>query len=506
MQKQIVKNTIYLYLRQLILLIVSLYTVRVVLEVLGVENYGIYNVIAGFVSMFNIVCTNLNITTQRYLSSSIGSYDNNIISKYFSNSFALHLLLGVIVIILLETIGLLGFDSLNIPNNRYTAAMIVFQISVLTMFLSITQVPYNALVIANEKMHIFAYISIVEAALKLLLVLLLLKVKCDVLVVYAILMFVVQCTVMLSYRLYSIQVLNHQSKFKRCEVSRNILKEMIQFSGWSLLTSSSWILKAQGVNMVLNIFFGATINAARGITNQIVSVVTSFMLNFQMAANPKINQHYVTGDIYNMQILVYQSIKISFILLLLAFVPIWIEIDTILSLWLVNIPEYTSLFIRILIIELILDSATGPLATAVRATGKVRNYSIADFSILIWNMPICWLVFKLGYGPQSAYIVSLIITTIAIIVRHIIVINQLKYSWRLYWNNVICREFVLLIFGVAIALILFTILPCQTIFIQICVVTGVIILMGVLSYIIGLTKSERSSVNNIVISKLKCLI
>lgn len=502
MQKKIAKNTIYLYLRQLVLLFVSLYTARVVLEVLGVENYGIYNVIAGFVSMFNIVCTNLNITTQRYLSYSIGSQDDIIISKSFTNSFALHFLLGIIVIALLETIGFIGFDYLNIPGNRHMAALVVFQISVITMFLSITQVPYNALVIANEKMHVFAYISLIEATLKLALVFLLMHIKSDVLIAYAVLMFVAQCIVMLTYRIYCIRVLNTQSRFQKQVIDKTTLKEMIQFSGWSLFTSSSWILKSQGVNMVLNIYFGAAINAARGITNQIVSVVTSFMLNFQMAATPKINQYCAKGNLNDMQTLVYQSIKISFILLLIAFVPIWIEIESILSIWLVDVPAYTTVFIRILIIELIIDSATGPLATAVRATGKVKRYSLTDFSILIWNVPICWIIFKFGYGPQYAYFISLAITTIAVIARHIVVFNQLGYSWKIYWDNVIIRELFVILLASIITIIIYPILPKQTVMIQVLGIIGVAILMTILSFLTVLTKSERVGVINIVKLKL----
>ena len=501
MQKQIAKNTVYLYLRQLILLFVSLYTVRIVLEVLGVEDYGIYNVIAGFVSMFNIVCTNLNITTQRYLSYSIGSQDNDIISRCFTNSFTLHLILGIIVVVLLETVGLLGFDKLNIPNDRHTAAIFVFQVSVLTMFLSITQVPYNALVIANEKMHIFAYISLLEGILKLVLVFLLVHIKYDVLIVYAVLMFAVQALVMLIYRIYCIRKIKAQSQLKKQDIERSTLKEMIQFSGWSLLTSSSWILKAQGVNMVLNIFFGATVNAARGIANQIVSVVTSFMLNFQMAANPKINQYYAKGAVNEMETLVYQSIKISFILLIIAFVPIWIEANSILSIWLVDVPAYTTIFIHILIIELIIDSATGPLATAVRATGKVKKYSITDFSILIWNVPVCWIIFKLGYGPQYAYIISFAITAIAVIARHLVVFGQLKYSWRLYWNYVLMRELIILVFAAILTAVVYPILPKQTFTIQVLGIIGIIIFLTVMCYLILLTKSERISINNAIRAK-----
>lgn len=501
MQNQIAKNTIYLYLRQLILLLVSLYTVRIVLEVLGVENYGIYNVIAGFVSMFNIVCTNLNITTQRYLSYSIGSQNDNEISRCFTNSFTLHLIFGILVVVLLETIGLLGFDYLNIPEDRHVAAMFVFQISVLTMFLSITQVPYNALVIANERMQVFAYISLVEGILKLALVFLLMHIKSDILIVYAVLMFAVQALVISTYRVYCVRELKTQSRLKRQSIDKGTMKEMIQFSGWSLLTSSSWVLKAQGVNMVLNIFFGAAINAARGVANQIISVVTSFMLNFQMAANPKINQYYAKGELDEMQALVFQSIKISFMLLLIAFVPIWIEINSILSIWLVDVPAYTTVFIHIIIVELIIDSATGPLATAVRASGKVKKYSIMDFSILIWNVPVCWIVFKLGYGPQYAYVVSLVITTIAVVARHLIVFSQLSYSWKLYWNCVLMRELIIFALAILVTAIVYPFLPEQAIAVQIFGIIGIALFLAIMCYLILLTKSERSGINRIISSK-----
>lgn len=503
MQKQIATNTLYLYVRQLILLVVSLYTVRIVLEVLGVENYGVYNVIAGFVSIFNIVCTNFNVTTQRYISYSLGSKEVSKISNCFSNSFILHIILGIIVVLLLETIGILGFDSLNIPKDTDRAANIVFQLSVFTMFLSITQVPYNALVVANERMNVFAYISILEALLKLALVFVLKHIKFDVLIVYAIMMAFMQFAVMMTYRVYCLKKLREQCKIRFKSVNKKTQSEMLKFSGWSLLTSSAWILKAQGINMILNIFFGAAINAARGVTNQIVSIVTSFMLNFQMAANPKINQYHATGNLKEMQTLVYQSIKISFYLLLILFVPIWIEIDSILSLWLVDIPPYTTVFIRILIIELLIDSSTGPLATAVRASGRVRKYSIVDFSILIWNIPICWVMFKLGYGPQIAYVVALIITTIAVIARHIIVIQQLEFSWKLYWKDVLSHEIILFIIGSIIALVLTPSLADVSLIVKIILSLCILALLIIFCYFLGLSNSERASINKIIVSKLK---
>lgn len=435
MQNTIIKNTIYLYIRQLITLLVSLYTARVVLDVLGNVDYGVYNVVAGFVSIFNVVCASLNCATQRFLSIH-KVYDD--IQEIFSAAFLLHVFMGLGVVVLLETIGLIGFSKLNIPPERMVAAKWVFHISVFTMFLTITQVPYNSLIIANEKMKVFSQISILEVCLKLLLVFGISTIHCDKLKIYAIFMFLSSLVVMTTYRIYCHKQLNEQVSYS-IRLPRKLLNKMVSFSGWSCFSSFVWVIKGQGVNILLNLFFGPTINAARGIVNQIAGIAGSFMLNFQAATNPRINQYHALGEIKLMENLVYQTIRISFFLILLLLTPIFIKIEFILAFWLKNPPEYASIFCRILIVELLIDSVTGPLFTAIRATGNIKKFSILEFSILFWNVPFTWILFKLGYGPQCAYLVSAALTVVAVIIRHKILFEQLSFSFHKYFQTTIYR-------------------------------------------------------------------
>jgi len=415
--KRIAKNTFFLYIRQLFILFVSLYTSRVVLQTLGIDDYGIYNVVGGFVSLFLMISSSFNLSTQRFITYSIGENNKIKVQQSFSASFLIHLSLALIVLLLSETIGLWFINNeLNIPPHRSEAAFWVFQFSVFSLMLNIIQIPYNALIISYEKMNIFALISTLEVILKLLLVLTLINIQFDKLKLYALLMFLVSSIIILLNIFYCYKM--HKEDIKiTLAIHKSIFKKMVIFSTWTTFSSSAWILKGQGVNVIMNLFFGPAINAARGITSQITSIATNFMLNFQMASNPQITKSYATGNLTDMETLIFRSIKFSYYLLFIIFVPIFFEIETILDIWLVNPPEYTAIFCRIIIIELLIDSCTGPLKTGVRATGNIKKYSICEFSILILNIPLTYFLFSRGFQPYYAYIVSAFLTLLAVILR-----------------------------------------------------------------------------------------
>lgn len=497
MQNTIIKNTLYLYIRQLIILFVSLYTARVVLDVLGIVDYGIYNVVAGFVSIFNVVCAALNSSTQRFLS--VHKVDQDI-KEVFATAFLLHFLLGIFVVVLIESLGFIGFSELNVPPDRKEAAQWVFHISVLSMFLSITQVPYNSLLIANERMKAFSQISILEVALKLMLVFAIQVIDFDKLKVYAILMFLGSLAVMSTYRIYCHGQLGTQISYS-ISVPHQLLRKMLSFSGWSFLSSFVWVIKGQGVNVLLNLFFGPAINAARGIVNQITVIATSFMLNFQTAATPRINQHYALREFDRMETLTFQTIRMSFFLVLLLLTPIFIEIDFILNIWLKNPPEYASVFCRILIIELLVDSVTGPLFIAVRATGNVKKLSVWEFGVLFWNIPFSWGLLKLGYGPESVYIVSAVLTFIAVVIRHNVLFHLLPFSIKKYFQTAIFK-----MVNAAIIVIPFNFIGhiwiegTFTFELLWCVYS--VMVTSLCIYVVGISKDERKKINKIILKKL----
>ena len=497
MQNTIIKNTVYLYIRQLVTLFVSLYTARVVLEVLGAIDYGVYNVVAGFVSIFNVVCAALNNSTQRFLSIHKVCKD---IKEVFASAFLLHVLMGVLIVLLLETLGFIGFSKLNIPSERIEAAQWVFHISVFSMFLAITQVPYNSLIIANEKMKAFSQISILEAILKLALVFAILHISFDKLKIYAILMFVSSLIVMSTYRIYCHRQLGQQISYS-LKFSHKLLKSMVSFTGWSFFSSFVWVIKGQGINVLLNMFFGPTVNAARGIVNQITNIATSFMLNFQSAANPKINQYYVLGEIRRMEELTFQTIRMCFFLDLLLLIPIFIEIDFILNLWLKNPPEYAAIFCRILIIELLIDSVTGPLFTAIRATGNIIKLSIMEFSILFWNVPLTWILLKLGYGAQSAYIVSAVLTFIAVLFRHKLLFKQLPFSFQRYIQTTVSKMFITAIFAILLNLVSYIWMD-RTLIGELlwCIIS--VIVSSISIFLCGFSIDERKKITGFIMNRI----
>ena len=344
--KRIAKNTLLLYGRMLLTMAISLYTSRVILKVLGVEDFGIYNVVGGIISMFAFINGGMVAATQRYITFEIGSGNTNQLKKVFSTSLQIHAIISVIIIILGETVGLwFLLEKLVIPESRMSAAIWVYQLSIVACIVNIMSIPYNADIIAHEKMSAFAYISIVEVVLKLLIVYMLVFSPLDKLIVYAVLLLVVQIAIRLIYTTYCKKHFEETSYSKCCD--KSLVKEMASFAGWSFWGSLAGILYTQGLNMMLNIFFGPVVNAARAIAVQVQSAVQQFVTNFQMAINPQITKSYAKGDLNQMHNLMFRSARFSFLLLLLITLPVLLETNFLLTVWLKTVPENTFIFTQI---------------------------------------------------------------------------------------------------------------------------------------------------------------
>ena len=492
--KRIAKNTLLLYVRMLFIMAVNLYTSRVVLNALGVVDYGIYNVVGGIVTMFAFMKGALVTSTQRYLTFELGRGDIKQLRIVFSTSIQIHLILSIIILLLGESIGLwFLYEKMIIPEERFYAAMWVYQLSILTMIVQIMSVPYNSTIIAHERMGVFALISVVEVVLNLLIAYMLLISSIDKLILYAILYTLVQVIIRFIYSLYCSKNFEETKLVK--ERNKTLIREMGQFAGWNVWGNLAAMLFGTGLNMLLNVFFGPVVNAARGVAVQVESAVTQLSTNFLMAVNPQLTKLYAIGDYKNLHSLLYRSSKIACFLLFTLSLPILLETDFILTVWLKIVPEHTVHFVRILLIIVIIDAIARPLMTAAAATGKVKVYQSVIGGILLMIVPVAYVTLKLGGAPESAYIVYLSIVVIAFIARLFIVKPMIQLPLREYMLNVIVKCFLVCFLSFMVVWTVKKIMTQSTwgsIFI--CVISIIVVLF--FSFFIGLTRNERASIKN----------
>lgn len=450
--KRVAKNTLFLYFRMILIMLVTLYTSRVVLAELGISDYGIYNVVGGVVMMFAFLNNSMATATQRYLTYELGKGDSEKIKKVFATALNIHIIIAIIIVLLAETVGLWFLNyKMNIPANRMVAANWVFQFSILTFCTNIIQVPYNAALISHEKMSIYAYISILEAFLKLGIVYLLAISPIDKLVIYAILVFAVQLIIRNLYQFYC------RKNYKECRFAlvwdKKLYKEMSGFAGWNLFGSLAWLLRDQGLNILLNLFFGPVINAARGVSMQVCTAIMGFITNFQMALNPQITKNYATNKIPEMENLVISGLKFSFILLFCIVLPLSLNIDFVLHLWLEKVPNYAGYFIILILIDSMINNLFGtPLMTSLAATGRIRNYQMVVSSIIILIIPVSYIVLRLNHRPEAVFYVSIVLTGISGIARFMFCHHQIGFSYRKMLNRVLVPVLGITVISLPIAL------------------------------------------------------
>lgn len=444
-----------LYIRMLLIMAVSLYTSRIVLNTLGVEDFGIYNVVGGFVTMFGFLNSAMASATQRFLSFEIGRKDNLQLRNVFSMSLNIHFIIAFAILLLAETIGLWFVNTqLTIPPDRVVAAQWVYQFSILALMVNIVSVPYNAIIIAHERMNIFAGVSIVEVSLKLLIVFMLQWFGFDKLKLYAVLMFAVSLIIRIIYGAYCNQKFK-ESKF-RYYWDKPLFKTLMSYAGWNLWGNAAGVLMDQGVNILLNIFFGPVVNAARGIAYQVKSAINQLVINFQMAMNPQIIKSYASEDFKYMHQLIFKGSKYSFFLLFILSLPILLETEFILTLWLKIVPEYTIIFTRLVIVNILVDSISGPLMTAAQASGKIKIYQSAVGGLLILNLPISYLLLKMGLTPEITLYASIGISIIALYARLKIVSPLVKLDVLEYFKAVVLRIILVVLVAFIIPIFVYT--------------------------------------------------
>ena len=375
--KRIAKNTLLLYIRMIFTMLISLYTSRVILNTLGITDFGIYNVVGGIISLLGFVTSSLGGASSRYITFELGKGNKNKLKKIFGNILSIHILFSIAIFILGETIGLWFFyNKLQIPLERFNAAFWVYQFSIFTSILSFISIPYNAVIIAHEKMSAFAYISIIDVILKLLIVYLLLIIPYDKLIIYSILFFCIQAFDRIIYGVYCSK--HFEETHTKLQIDKNLFKELFDFAFWTMGGNLACIGYTQGLNILLNIFFGPAINAARGIAVQVQSVVRNFCLNFQTAINPQITKNYAKKDLAQMHSLIQISSKYSFLLLYLISLPLILEAPIVLKWWLGIVPEHTINFLRIILCTSLVVSLSNPFLISIYATGMIKKFQIIE--------------------------------------------------------------------------------------------------------------------------------
>jgi O-antigen/teichoic acid export membrane protein len=502
--KRIAKNTLLLYFRMMLTMIVSLYTVRVVLGTLGIVDYGLYNVVGGVVYMFSFLSGTMAAATQRFFAYELGRKNYDQLKKTFNMTITIYVIIAVVILILAETVGLWFLNTqMTIPANRMEAARWIYQFSILTFMMTMFTIPYNAAIIAHERMNIYAYISIIEVSLKLVIVYFLVIFSFDKLKLYAVLIFGVTTIITFIYRAYC------KRKFIECRFTfywnTPLFIEIVNYSGWNLFGALAYVFNNQGVNILLNIFFGPVVNAARAISFQINNAINQFVQNFMTATRPQIIKYYAAGEKQQMLNLVFQSSKLSFLLLFILSMPILIETNFILSIWIKTVPEYVVLFTRLIIISALIDSLSYPLMTAAQATGKIKKYQTYVGGVMIINLPVSYFFLKLGSPPQTIFYLAIITSIICLLLRLGFLKNMVKLPVMQFISNVIIPLSLSTVVAYILPYFLLKILDEGIMRFLITGITG-LITSAISIYTIALTKNEKTYIENQkvkIIQKLK---
>ncbi len=498
--KRIAKNTLLLYIRMFVMLAVGLYTSRVVLHVLGASDYGIYNIIGGVVVLFSFINNALISATQRFLNFNLGKKDITAVHHVFCMSMNAYFILSLLFIVLAETIGLWFVNTqLNIPEDRHNAALWVYQFSVLTFIVNLLRIPYNATIIAYERMDFYAYVSLIEVILKLAVVYLLFVTSYDKLILYALLYTIIPIMMNIVYKIYCnkhFSVTKYQPLW-----NKEIFRSLFGFSGWSLFGSIANMSAQQGINILVNIFYGVTANAAVGIANQVTTNVYQFISNFQTAFQPQIVKTYAANETEAFHKLIFRSAKFSYFMMFLLALPIILTTHDILEIWLVKVPEYTAIFCQLILGFLIIECISAPLWMAVQATGKIKRYQILMAICIFMNFPLTYIVFKIGMPVYYAWIIRIFVNVITISARCIYMKKYLEFPILDFFKKVI--KPILIVSAISIPIPYFISISTTSGIENIIIVTIISILISLFFiYTLGLNINEKKFINDILLRKI----
>ena len=499
--KRLAKNTIILYVRMIVVMFITLFTSRIILKALGVDDFGVYNVVGGVVTMMAVVNNAMAVATQRYLTFELGKGDMQQFKKVFSTCMTIYIALALLLVLLAETLGLWFVNNkLIIAPDRMFAANVVYQFAILSSICSMIQIPYNAAIISHEKMNAFAYIGIVEAVMKLTIAYTLFVSPIDKLSLYGGLTFLSSFAIFMTYRTYCLR------KFNETRYSfmwdKTLTKQLVSYSGWNLFGALSGVAKGQGLNILINIYFGPAVNAARGIAYQLNHAITMLFSNFYTAVRPQITKYYAQKNYCEMYKLVFRSSKLSFFLIMVCSLPLIIEAPAIIQLWLGQTPDYAVIFVRIIVLISAVDAMSTPLMTAIHATGDIKLYQFTVGMIMILTLPISWAFLKMGYAADSVFYVSLALSTISLFVRLGIANKKTGIPYWGFVKDVILPSALVALVAAVPSYVVYRLLESgMTSTIIVCCTSIVMVLVA--SYFVGMNKKERAAINRMFLKKMK---
>ena len=484
----------------ILIMLVTLYTSRVILAALGVDDYGIYTVVAGFVSLFTVISGSLSAGISRFITFELGKESQNRTSEVFNTSLVVQLVIFGIVLLIAETAGLWFINNkLNISQESQSAVNWVYQLSLLTFLFNLLSVPYTATIIAHEKMSAFAYISIIEVCLKLLIAFIISYASSHRLVLYAFLLMMVAIVIRIIYAYYC------SRKFEECKLTldydSSIFKQILSFCGWNFIGAASGTMRDQGVNVLYNLFFGSIVNAAKGITEQVNAAFSSLVQNFMAALNPQIIKSFATNEMEDVFSLSFRGARLSFFIMFIPSTAVLYNTNAILEFWLDSVPDFTTAFTQLLIIRLLIDVISNPLVTIMLATGNIRNYQILVGGIQLLNFPLSYVAFKLGASPQVAFYIAIGLTIIALCLRLIMLKSMVGLSISAFFQEVLLKIAIVTISSCLILCPISKLLPLNLlgmfVSISICIIVS-----AMLAFYLGCTSPERKT----IIGKIKQIV
>ena len=498
--KRLAKNTMMLYFRTFLIMGVALYSVRVLIDILGVEDYGIYNVVGGVVISLGVINASLSGASSRFVSYAIGHGDEGLLNKYYSSIKMIHWILAIGVFLLGETLGLwLVMDKLVIPASRLTAALFCFQMCLLTSMISIISVPFNALIMSYERMEIYAYISILEAILKLSIIFILPYTGFDMLISYGVMLLITQILVRLCYNLYCLR--NFKVAKIKATFDKTVFKEIFSFAGWTFTGQLAYMGYTQGLSILLNVFFGPIVNAARGIANQVQNGAGILAKNFQVAIRPQIIKSWAQGDVENVQYLVIMTSKLGFYLTAFTVFPIILCTKPLLCFWIKDVPDHTVAFVNLTLIAMLVESLSNAIIVAVHAVGNIKKFQIYESLVLFMIIPVAYIQLRVfNMSAEAVLLMYIVVQILAQIVRLAIVLPMIKMSIKDYVMQIFPR---LSITTIVLSLPLLTLNIDVVNLLNLLLYTALMFLyVGLTVFMLGLSYTERNLLRNMIITKL----
>lgn len=499
--KRIAKNTVYLYFRTFLIMLISLYTSRVVLEALGETDFGIYNLVGGIVVLFTFMNSAMSSATQRYLNYELGRGNTAETGRIFSMSLTVHFCIAAAVLVLGETVGLwIVMTKLNLPPERFDAAMWVYHFSLLGCCVNVLRIPYNACIIAYERMSFYAYVSIIEVVLRLGMVYLLMLTVIDKLIIYAVLMFAVISAVNIVYVYYCHR--HFSTSHYRYFWDRSLFGRLMSFSGWSMFGSLANAGTNQGIGILFNLFYGVLLNTALGLAQQVQAAISSFVSSFQMAFSPQIVKTYAADDRDGFVDLICRTSRLSYCLVFAIAPALIVCIKPILSLWLTIVPEYTAAFSVIFIIFSMINALSGPLWTAALATGDIKRYQMLMSALIISNLPVMYIMLLAGLSPVYVLSIRAIISLVSHFARLIYLKRHIGFPIGQYMRNVMIRTTAMTAISFPLCFVVCRYTDTMTG--TVLALAAVVVQNSVLSFYMGLSANERRSVMVFLKSRISC--